>query len=219
MREIDVVVFDVGETLLNEDRAWTAWAQWLGVSPALLFACLGATIALRQDHRLAFQLLVPGFDFEREHAAKEASGNGWHLGEDDLYPDATRCLQELGSAGYRLAIAGNQPLVVEKKIEDLGLGVDFVGSSGRWGLEKPSPAFFERVVDEAGVPADRIVYVGDRLDYDVLPAKAAGMAAVFIRRGPWGLIQSTWPEIDAADATIDSLEELVGLLGMHRTAT
>ena len=26
------VFFDVGETLLDESRAWAAWADWLGVS-------------------------------------------------------------------------------------------------------------------------------------------------------------------------------------------
>ncbi len=31
-----------------------------------------------------------------------------------------------------------------------------------------------------------VLYVGDRLDNDVLPAKSAGMQAVLIRRGPWG---------------------------------
>ncbi|MGH9098837.1 MAG: HAD hydrolase-like protein, partial [Acidimicrobiales bacterium] len=34
--------------------------------------------------------------------------------------------------------------------------------------------------------SEQVAYVGDRLDNDVLPAKAAGMFAVFIRRGPWG---------------------------------
>jgi FMN phosphatase YigB (HAD superfamily) len=82
--------------------------------------------------------------------------------------------------------------------------VDFVGSSGRWGVEKPSPDFFQRVVAEAGRPAGEIAYVGDRVDNDVLPAKRAGMFAVHVRRGPWGVLH----DASEADARIESLDEL-----------
>ena len=42
-------------------------------------------------------------------------------------------------------------------------------------------------------PAE-LAYVGDRVDNDVLPAAAAGYAAVHVRRGPWGRLQRTPPE-------------------------
>jgi FMN phosphatase YigB (HAD superfamily) len=38
------------------------------------------------------------------------------------------------------------------------------GSSARWGVEKPAQAFFERVVEESGVEAAEVAYVGDRVD-------------------------------------------------------
>jgi FMN phosphatase YigB (HAD superfamily) len=71
--------------------------------------------------------------------------------------------------------------------------VDLVGSSARWGVEKPSPEFYARLVDECGVEPARIAYVGDRVDNDVLPALAAGLVAVHVRRGPWGLLHETPP--------------------------
>jgi FMN phosphatase YigB (HAD superfamily) len=46
------------------------------------------------------------------------------------------------------------------------------------------------------------------VDNDVLPAKAAGMTAVFLRRGPWGYVHGAWPEADSADLRISSLSEL-----------
>ena len=62
--------------------------------------------------------------------------------------------------------------VVEVVNEDvLRPYVDLVASSERWGVEKPSPEFFARVVAEADRPADEIAYVGDRVDNDVLPAR------------------------------------------------
>ena len=71
--------------------------------------------------------------------------------------------------------------------------VGSTGSSARWGVEKPAPAFFERIVSECGVDEDAIAYVGDRVDNDVEPALAAGMVAVHIRRGPWGHLHEPPP--------------------------
>jgi FMN phosphatase YigB (HAD superfamily) len=47
--------------------------------------------------------------------------------------------------------------------------------------------------------------VGDRVDNDVLPAAAAGMVAVHVRRGPWGRLQRT-----PAEAAI-GLDDLASL--------
>jgi FMN phosphatase YigB (HAD superfamily) len=58
-----------------------------------------------------------------------------------------------------------------------------------------------------------IAYVGDRLDNDVLPARDAGMAAIFIKRGPWGALHATRPDIARATAVIDSLAQLPDVLG------
>jgi len=68
-----------------------------------------------------------------------------------------------------------------------------------------------------GLPTEEIAYVGDRVDNDVLPAKAAGMTAVFVRRGPWGYVHAGWPEAARADARIDSLADLPDALRSLRS--
>jgi HAD superfamily hydrolase (TIGR01549 family) len=213
---VQAVVFDLGETLVDEARSWAGWADWLGVRPFDLFTVLGATIERRQDHRHAFDALSPGFDHEREAAAREAAGRPWGFDASDLYPDAIPCLEQLRAAGLRIGVVGNQPAVVESMLPELYGRVDLVGSSGRWGVEKPSPAFFERVVDELGLPAGAIAYVGDRLDNDVLPAMALGMVGVFVVRGPWGLVQQSWPEAARADLTVHALDGLARRLATVR---
>ena len=75
-------------------------------------------------------------------------------------------------------------------------------------MEKPSPEFFGRIVALSGLPAERIAYVGDRLDNDVLPAMAAGLVGVFLRRGPWGVVQGGWPEVARAHLRVATLSEL-----------
>ena len=73
------------------------------------------------------------------------------------------------------------------------------------GVRKPEPEFFARVAIEAGCEPGEIAYVGDRVDFDVIPSRAAGMVAVHIRRGPWGYLQ---PGREQAEICIDSLAEL-----------
>jgi HAD superfamily hydrolase (TIGR01509 family) len=210
---IRAVVLDLGETLLSEDRMWGSWADWLGVPRLTFSAVLGAVIERGQDHREVFGVLRPGFDFERERARKQAA-QPWVLRREDLYPDALPCVTRLRAAGLQVGIAANQPAQVEGQLAGIGLHADFVASSGRWGVAKPAAAFFDRVVAEAGVPAAEIAYVGDRIDNDVRPAQAAGMFAVWLRRGPWGFIQAALPGGAAAGANVGSLEELPGVLGL-----
>jgi FMN phosphatase YigB (HAD superfamily) len=118
------------------------------------------------------------------------------------------CLQALGAAGYRLGVVGNQPARAEAAIRSFGLPLDLVASSETWGLEKPDPRFFARVAEALDLPEAEIAYVGDRVDNDVRPSAAAGMTAIFLRRGPWGWIQSLDGDPPEAALTIESLAEL-----------
>jgi len=157
---LSVVVFDVGETLVDEATTYERWEEE------------GATTFVFSDR--------------------------------DLHADALPCLAELHARGLRLGAAGNMHARHEAFIRP---HVDFVGSSERWGVEKPAAEFFARVVDEAGAPAAEIVYVGDRVDNDVVPSLAAGLQAVRIRRGAHAQVESP-----AGTVTIGSLAELPEVL-------
>jgi FMN phosphatase YigB (HAD superfamily) len=81
------------------------------------------------------------------------------------------------------------------------------------GVAKPDPAFFARALELMGSPPPgEVAYVGDRVDNDVIPSAAAGMRAVWIRRGPWGVIQRL-PEGTHPALTVDSLDELAQRIG------
>lgn len=205
---IDAVVFDVGETLIDETRHWSEWADWLSVPRLTLFAVLGAAIERGEHHRTVFDRFRAGFDLEAETQARQAAGWNYRFGLDDFYPDALPCLRRLRADGYRIGIAGNQPAEAEAALQAAGVVADFIASSARWGVDKPSPAFFARVAQAAGVPPARIAYVGDRLDNDMLPALDAGMTAIFIRRGPWGHIHPAKQADGRASAVIRCLDEL-----------
>ncbi len=76
-------------------------------------------------------------------------------------------------------------------------------------MAKPDPAFFAAALRLMGDPdPGDVAYVGDRVDNDVLPATAAGLRAVWLRRGPWGLLGED--ATGAAALEVRSLTELVG---------
>jgi HAD superfamily hydrolase (TIGR01662 family) len=195
------VFFDVGETIVDETVLWRWWADRFGIPTFTFFAVFGALIERREDHRRVFDV----FGVTRD--------DSWPgFGIDDLYPDALECLRTLKAEGLRLGLVGNTSEQIEDILRTLDLPVDVIGSSERWGVTKPSPAFFARVVEEAGVRVSEVAYVGDRLDNDVLPAVEAGMAGVFLRRGPWGWLHAASSEAGRATIRIDSLAGLPAAL-------
>jgi HAD superfamily hydrolase (TIGR01549 family) len=206
------VLFDVGETLVDETRLWEAWADWLGVPRLTFLGVLGGLIERDHHHLAVLEHFRPGFDLEKERLARREAGRAFHLKRSDLYADAVPSMLALKAAGLLVAVAGNQPLRAEERLRSFGLPADLIVSSERLGVEKPSLEFFRRVADLAGVRPSEAVYVGDRVDNDVIPAKEAGMVSIFIRRGPWGHLHAARPEAKLADATIESLSQLVEVL-------
>ena len=200
---IGTVVFDIGETLIDERRRWTEVARRLGVPPHLLFAVVGGLIAEDRSHRELYDFFE-GVDADRVAQAKRVFRDVPYERED-LYPDAAPALADLRAAGFSIGIAGNQPMAAMVGFATLGLASDFIASSAEYGVSKPDQAFFARVAETAGVAPAEIAYVGDRLDNDVLPAIRSGMAGVFLRRGPWGLIQGQTPDAKVATIAIDGL--------------
>ena len=205
---ISTVIFDFGETLLCEDRMWARWAAYLGVPAATFRAALDDVIARGEHHRKAFEHFRPGFDIQAALRERAANGDVYLYEAVDLYPDARPCLAALRAQRYKIGIAGNQPIEAERGIRDLDLGADFIVTSAGLGIEKPSPRFFARIAEIAGAPPAAIAYVGDRLDNDVLPARAAGMISVFLERGPWGKIHARHADARLADIWLNDLAAL-----------
>lgn len=201
-------MFDVGETLVDETRVWGQWADWLGVPRLTFMAALGGVIARRGNHREVFDLFQPGIDVEEAARHHGVAGKSDLLSLDDLYPDALGCLRELAADGYRLGIAANQPAPAADVLRDMAIDFELIATSAAWGVAKPAPAFFERIATELRLPPRAIAYVGDRLDNDVLPAQAAGMVGVFVRRGPWAWIQAGRTDPPEASLILENLAEL-----------
>ncbi len=210
---IDAVVFDVGETLVDETREYGTWADWLGIPRHTFSAVFGAVIALGVDYRDVFQYFRPGFSLDAERARRAGAGQPEWFGEDDLYPDVRPCMTALRDMGVWIGVAGNQTSRAGELLRKLDLPADLIATSEDWKASKPDSGFFGALLAAAPCEASRILYVGDRLDNDLKPARAAGMPTAFIRRGPWGYIWEHHPDMAAAaDWSMTSLAELPPLV-------
>ncbi|HET9878223.1 MAG TPA: HAD family hydrolase [Candidatus Limnocylindria bacterium] len=200
------VCLDVGETLIDESRIWGTWADELRIPRLTFFAALGAVIERGLDHRAVFELFGVD-DWPMRVEAVESVHGGFQ--PEDLYPDALPALVALRERGYAIAITANQPAIRDEQLRALGVVVEVMAMSDAMGVAKPDPAFFSRTLELMGSPEpSQVAYVGDRVDNDVLPSSEAGMRAIWIRRGPWGVIQ-TPPPAGVAALAVDSLAELV----------
>lgn len=118
------------------------------------------------------------------------------------YEDVDQPLGELHERGFVLVAATNgdvdlSPLPFARSIDHTYLAVDA-------GVAKPDPRFFLGAMAKAGAHPETSVMVGDRIDNDVAPAVAAGMAGILLDRAG----QVSDPGVHA----IRSLRELPGLL-------
>ncbi|MBQ0829651.1 HAD family hydrolase [Streptomyces tagetis] len=216
---IRAVVFDVGETLVRDDRYWASWADWLDVPRHTVSALVGAVVAQGRDNADALRLIKPGIDIAAEYAAREAAGRGERLDESDLYDDVRPALTALRDLGLRVVIAGNQTVRAGELLRELALPADMVATSGEWGVAKPDPEFFRRAVEAGQAAPGETLYVGDHPANDTLPAAAAGLRTAHLRRGPWGNLWADTPEVAAtADWRITSLTELPPRVDLARAA-
>ena len=188
------VCLDVGETLIDETRVWSTWADLLGIPRFTFMAAFGAVIADDRDHRDVFDVF--GFqDWQARQPEFEARFGGFQ--SEDLYPDVLPALSALRTAGYRIAILANQPAERTTELQAIGISADLMAMSDELGVHKPSPEFFQKALDLMAAEPSDVAYVGDRLDNDVRPSSAAGMRAVWLIRGPWARLARDNPPAGA----------------------
>ena len=197
------VVLDVGETLIDESRIWAAWADALGIPRTTFMSVFGSLV----ERGLNYPQLADYFpvDWGAHRDAVERSIGGFR--PRDLYSDALPALASFREQGYRTAIIANQPVRRGHELRALGVEAEVMAMSDGMGVSKPDPGFFVATLALLGAPdPGSVAYVGDRIDNDVLPAAAAGMRAIWLRRGPWGVIPRVAPP--EASLVVASLAQL-----------
>ncbi|MFE2019411.1 HAD family hydrolase [Streptomyces sp. NPDC059499] len=217
---METIVFDIGETLVRDDRHWASWANWLGVPPHTVSALVGAAVVQGRDSSDALRILRPDMDVTEAYHARAAAGRGEHLDETDLYPDVRPALAELRALGLRIVIAGNRSVRAGELLRALDLPADLVVTSEEWGAAKPDREFFERVLEVSEAAPHATLYVGDHPAEDLFPAKAAGLRAAHIRRGAYGHWWADHPDVtETADWCVNALTDLPALVNAAPSGT
>jgi 2-haloacid dehalogenase len=98
------------------------------------------------------------------------------------WPDTVTALRELKKR-FRLAIISNvDDDLFAATQPQLGVEFDHVITAQQANAYKPSLKIFELALSRVGVPAHRILHIGQSLYHDVLPAQSLGLATVWVNR-------------------------------------
>lgn len=119
---------------------------------------------------------------------------------------------------FKLGVIANQPPGIPARLSALGWDRYFevVAGSGDVGMSKPDPAIFHHALDEASIDANSCVYVGDRIDNDIAPAKALGFATIRFLAG-YARTQVPRDATEDPDATVSQLADIPSLFGLSRS--
>jgi HAD superfamily hydrolase (TIGR01509 family) len=214
---VDMVFLDIGGVLYSDQR----YRDSLRIALRKLGASFADEefdaeyTACRRDQAGSFRRrLTERFlgSSARSAEVEAVASEHWQYRSGDLYPDVRPLLDQLHGR-YRLGILANQPSAVRAALERDGIdrSFDVWGVSEDLGLSKPDPRLFRHALQEAGSEPNRTVMVGDRLDYDMRPAKASGMRTVWVLRGE-APDDPTLEQLREPDAAIRSLAELPAAL-------
>jgi 2-haloacid dehalogenase len=104
------------------------------------------------------------------------------LNEWQPWPDTVTALRQLQSR-FRLAIISNvDDDLFAATQPQLGVEFDQIITAQQAGAYKPSLKIFELALSRVGVPAHRILHVGQSVYHDVIPAQSLGLVAVWVNR-------------------------------------
>ena len=205
MKKFEWIFFDIGSTLVDESKAY---------EHRIKDTIQNTDSTYNQFYNLMIDSAKQGKNGYIE-AAKELNlqTTKWHSEDEFLYPDTVSTLKLL-SEKYEIGIIANQPLGTQKRLNKMGIDkyISLVLSSAEENISKPDLRIFKLVLDRAGCSPDNAVMVGDRLDNDIVPAKAVGMGTIWIKQGLGGLAVPK-NESETADFTIKKISEIRHYLG------
>ena len=158
-------------------------------------------VAIRRE---SFRRILDAFDIDEPRALDELHDRYYRVRDEAMvvFPDVEPVLAELRDRGVPLVAASNGNVW----LPSVGLGGYFGAThyAEDVGLSKPDPAFFATAVERMGGRPEATLAIGDRLDNDYHPARAAGLHAVLLDRAD--------RVEDASILRVRSLSELPGLL-------
>jgi putative hydrolase of the HAD superfamily len=236
---LEAVLFDAGGTLVRLDFEWMSGAVRVLGHEVSAESLRRAEVAARKafeeafdepphaavvgeprlgergDTRLYFRVIleaagVPpalvGPALERCFARQAGPGLWTRPAEG-----ARGCLDALGLLGLRLACVSNSDGRAAEHLAacDVLRGLEFVVDSHLVGVAKPEAGIFRVALGRLGLPAERVLYVGDLRRVDGEGARGAGLR--FVLLDPFG------DYAVGGEPSIDTIARLPAWVGAHFT--
>ena len=192
--------FDIGSTLINEEKAYQDRIEQAIAETNITYDTFyQRMLVLFQEGLKGDLIALQEFGLKRPK---------WNSELETLYPD-TKTILEILHNRYKIGIIANQLPGLEERLEKFAIKqwIDLIISSADCGFSKPSSKIFQ----QASCSASSATMIGDRLDNDIAPAKALGMKTIWIKQGfsAYSPIQSPSEE---PDFTVNSLSDLLKIL-------
>lgn len=217
--EIKWIFFDLGSTLVNEEKAFQDRINRMSV------ALNGFGIRVSPD-RLWSDFEQAAVDFSPRYVltvlSKYCSNDRIreYVGEhsvynpdfEKLYPQSVEIVEKL-TAHYQIGIIANQSPGTKERLKRFGLWkwISLLISSDEVKISKPDPAIFQLALAQADCSARQAVMIGDRLDHDIRPAKELGWNTIRVLQG-FARNQQPRDDSELADITIDDLSDIRNIL-------
>ena len=189
-KKIEAVIFDVDGTLYPNYKMLITSVLFFIMHPVLAFAFRRMRHKIRKidysDNFREHQISI--FAKEIKKTEQEAA----HLLEKYIYGQfismfkwikpykiIKKMLADFKDKNIKVGIISDLP--VGKKLSYLGLDDywDIVCSADEIGALKPRPESFELVACKLGINSEKIVYVGNNYQYDIIGANNAGMISAY----------------------------------------
>jgi len=192
---------DFAQTLAARADAYEEWAA--------------ATLTELDESRLWTEWMVPEYPPGQIRPLALQLNQIWRetIATRALFPETVPALHALHLNGYRLGLISNTTSPTDALDMFTAAGIaslfEVVLLSCVFGRRKPDPAILIAAADRMGVPPGRCAYIGDRLDWDVCAARAAGFGLAVLVRAPVKPVEVE-PALDLTpDLSIDHLLELL----------
>ncbi len=209
MENIQWLFFDVGSTLVDESKVYEERMKTVAETANMSFEYVFQTA-------LGFYKENKKGDLETMKLLKVEKPI-WRHEYEMLYCDTEACLKEL-SEKYRIGVIANQSPGTEQRLKAFGMlqYINLVIASAEEGVAKPDRRIFEIALDRAGCKPQHAVMVGDRIDNDIIPAKALGMKTIWIKQG-FGKYWKKSSECEQADYEVHNLTEILDIVQITST--
>lgn len=213
------VFFDIGETLVGEEKAIKDRIQQMVQAfeeRGIQTSAAGVERAFEEaSAEFAPRLIVRAV----EKIASSPDDRHFVLSTvkypkdlEEPHPEAHELLSALAPR-YNIGVIANQAPGTQARLGKYGLApfMSLCLGSAEVGLAKPDPAIFKLALRQAQCEPHEAVMIGDRIDHDIRPAKSLGWKTIRVLQG-FARLQTPRNREEEADFTVASLSEIIEIL-------